>query len=85
MSIGTAHYPSVIENYIYKLMEDEKFIKGMDLYSAGLESAIITYLDEQDVEFQLMSSVSTDYDGELVYLSWIENGHLHMISWDVRY
>lgn len=85
MSIGTKFYPSVIENHIYELMDDEKFIRGIELYSAGLEAVIVSYLDEANVEFQLMSSVHTDYDGESVYLSFIDDGHLHMISWEVRY
>ncbi len=78
--------PSIVENHIYDLMADEKFIRGMDTYSAGLYPAVFDYLNEEGIIFQSMSTTWQDFDGETITLAWLENEQdLHMISWEVKF
>lgn len=77
--------PSKIENDIYDIMAREEFVKGTDLYTAGLKHAVVDYLNEHGIIFQCMSRVWDDFDGDTTTIAWLENNEVHMIQWEVDY
>lgn len=42
---------SKIENDIYEIMAREEFIKDTDLYTAGLQHAVVDYFNEHGIIF----------------------------------
>lgn len=77
-------YPSLIADEIYSMMDD--YLLGMDIFEEGLVAAITDFLskDTYGFEWQLDCSEWPDCSGGVCYVSWIEDGHLHMIGFDYK-
>ena len=77
-------YPSAIEDAIYGMMDD--YMLGMETYEEGLVDTITDFLGNYcfGIEWQLGCSEWSDCSGGVCYVSWIENGHLYMISFDYK-
>ena len=75
---NTKFHPSFIENEIYNMMDD--YIEGFDLYNEGLVSAVTDLLTnyKPGVEWSLGCSNNT------CFVSWIEDGYLHMVGFDYK-
>ena len=81
--LGTnVFYPSKIEDEIYDLMID--FTVGSDSYTEELVGVAIEYLGDHAAECRAGCTEYPDGTGGICYLSWIENGHLHMIDFEYR-
>ena len=81
--LGTnVFYPSKIEDEIYDLMID--FTAGSDSYTEELVGVAIEYLGDHATEWHAGCTEYPDGTGGICYLSWIENGHLHMIDFEYR-
>ena len=81
--LGTnVFYPSKIEDEIYDLMID--FTVGSDSYTEELVGVAIEYLGDHATEWRAGCTEYLDGTGGICYLSWIENGHLHMIDFEYR-
>ena len=80
--LGTKWYPSHIEDEIYDTMMTYEV--GFDLYNEGLTDAIADYFTNYlpEVEWQLGCSMWPNETGGVCSVSWIEDGHIHMISFD---
>ena len=76
--------PSVVEDTIYSIMDD--FIAGSDTYEEALVGEIGIVLQEKwpAMEWQMGCSEWPNCSGGVCYVSWIENGHLHMIGFDYK-
>jgi hypothetical protein len=81
---NTKFNPSFIEDEIYGMMDD--YMIGMDTYNEGLVSAVTDFFTNYNpgVEWNLGCSEWLDCSGGVCYVSWIENGHLHMIGFDYK-
>ena len=77
-------YPSAIEDAIYGMMDD--YMLGMEIYEEGLVDAVTDFLTNYvpTVKWNLACSEWPDCSGGVCYVSWIENGHLHMIGFDYK-
>ena len=81
--LGTKSYPSHIEDEIYGIMDD--YIVGIDTYEAGLVEAISDFfMNYKKGEWQLGCAEWPNFEGGSCSVSWIEDGHLHMIGFDYR-
>ena len=81
--LGTKFYPSHIEDEIYGIMDD--YIVGGDTYEAGLVEAISDFfMNYKKGEWQLGCAEWPNFEGGSCSVSWIEDGHLHMIGFDYR-
>lgn len=82
--LGTKWYPSRIENEIYSMMDD--YMIGMETYEKGLVDAITDFFSNycHNIEWNLACSEWPDYSGGVCYVSWIEEGHIHMIGFDYK-
>ena len=83
---NTKFNPSLIEDEIYGMMDD--YIVGSDTYEEGLVSAVTDFLTNYTpvpvVEWNLGCSEWPNHSGGICYVSWIENGHLHMIGFNYK-
>ncbi len=81
---NTKFNPSFIEDEIYEMMDD--YMVGSDTYNEGLVSAVTDFLTNYNpgIEWNLSCSEWPDCSGGVCYVSWIENGHLHMIGFDYK-
>lgn len=82
--IGTKWAPSEIENTLYDIMESYEI--GLDLYEEGVVSAITDYFSDYvtNIQWQLGCTEWQDMTGGVCYISFIDNGTLHMIGFDYR-
>ena len=81
---NTKFNPSFVEDEIYEMMDD--YVEGSDLYNEGLVSAVTDFLTNYNpgVEWNLGCSEWPNCSGGSCFVSWIENGHLHMIAFDYK-
>ena len=85
MSISnTAWHPSRVEDRIYDLMNEEKYIAGIDFYTEGLFIAVHEMIKDEfpDVEWETFISATLRPGISLQSFAWVENGHVHLIGWD---
>lgn len=79
--LGTQFYPSHIEDEIYGIMDD--YIVDSCTYEAGLVEAISDFfMNYKKGEWQLGCAEWPNSEGGSCSVSWIEDGHLHMIGFD---
>ena len=80
--VGSKFYPSKIEDEIYGTMDD--YAVGSDTYDEGLVSAITDYFANYAPtnEWQLACSPWPNMSGGVCAVSWIEEGHCHMVMFD---
>ena len=88
MSLGnTKFYPSKVEDRIYDLMNKKEYLEE-DAYICKYKilTAIVNLLSEEfeEVEFEMHSSRTLQPDVFICHLYWIEDGHLHSVSWMYR-
>lgn len=77
--------PSKIEDELYSIMDDYE-TEGTDLFNYGVTDAIADYLlNHAKVEYQLCCSNWPDETGGTCGVSWVENGHPHLILFDYKY
>ena len=81
---NTKFNPSFVEDEIYEMMDD--YMVGSDTYNEGLVSAVMDFLANYNpgVEWNVGCTEWPDCSGGVCYVSWIENGHLHMIGFDYK-
>ena len=85
MSIGnTKFHPSTIEDRIYDMMAEPRYIAGINLYTSNLLDDIINLFttDYPECEWECFCDDWQNMCGQAVSLAWIEDGHLHLIGWD---
>lgn len=77
-------YPSVIENAIYNIMDD--YMLGIEIYEEDLVDAVSDFLNNYrpGIVWQLGCSEWPNCEGGSCFVSWIENGHFHMIGFDYK-
>lgn len=75
-----------IKDEIYDYMEThEELLIGHYIYKPELAENIIDLLKNRGIEeYMLVSSPWPYIKGGTNALSWIENGHLQMMTWDYR-
>lgn len=80
--LGSSFHPSYIENEIYDIME--AYIAGIDLYEERLINRLIEFFKGKysGVEWLLSCNQWPGLSAGTCSISWIENGHLHMINFD---
>ena len=80
--VGSKWYPSKIEDEIYGTMETYEI--GIDLYDEGLTGAIADYFTNYAgiAEWQMACSPWPNETGGVCFVSWVEDGHIHMIGFD---
>lgn len=75
---------SEVEQKIEAAME-RHFVMGTDsLYAPALNGDVCAILNTK-YQWQMGCSAWRDDLGETVFVSWVENGKLHMMGWDVLY
>lgn len=81
--LGTKSYPSHIEDEIYGIMDN--YIVDSCTYEAGLVEAISDFfMNYKKGEWQLGCAEWPNFEGGSCSVSWIEDGHLHMIGFDYK-
>lgn len=81
--LGTKVYHSHIEDEIYGIMDD--YIVDSCTYEAGLVEAISDFfMNYKKGEWQLGCAEWPNFEGGSCSVSWIEDGHLHMIGFDYK-
>lgn len=80
--VGCKWYPSKVEDEIYGIMEADEI--GIDLYNEYVIDAITDYFTNYSgiEEWNLGSSLWPNESGGVCFVSWIEDGHIHMIGFD---
>lgn len=81
--LGTEWRPSEIENALYNIMESYEI--GFDLYDGSVVEEIPNFFfHKPNVQWQLSCSEWPDMTGGVCSISFIDNGTLHMISFDYK-
>ena len=87
MSISnTVFHPSRVEDRIYDLMLEEKYIAGTELYTDELFVAVHKMITEEfpEVEYETFTTPSYN-DGLFIQaFAWVEDGHIHLIGWEYK-
>lgn len=80
--LGTNWRPSAIEDKIYDMMEGHE--AGVEVYEEALTDILADYLTKEyrGMEWNLVCSPWPNMNGGVCAVSWIEEGHLHMIMFD---
>lgn len=87
MSIGnTKFHPSVVEDRIYDLMTKEVNIAGSDSYTGHLLTDVSAMMVKEfpQCEWECFINDWNDKTGATTSFAWIEDGHLHLIGWDIK-
>ena len=84
--IGNEFHPSVIEDEIYDLCDETgEYIASSHAYERTVGPAIIEYLENCLVQFNMIEDPSPDMTGASLSICWIEDDHLHHIVLNIRY
>ena len=80
--LGTDWRPSAIEDKIYGIMEN--YEAGTELYEEVLTDVLADYLTKEypSMQWNLGCSEWPNTNGGICAVSWMEEGHLHMIMFD---
>ena len=87
MSISnTVFHPSCVEDRIYDLMLEERYIAGTELYTDELFVAVHKMITEEFPEIEYETFTTPSYnDGLFIQaLAWVEDGHIHLIGWEFK-
>lgn len=71
------------ENQIYDILED--YAIGIDTYEWDTDEVIVNFLTEKNLEFKHIVSMWPNMEGYCAFFSWIENGKLYAIAFDVKF
>lgn len=81
--IGTEWKPSHIENDLYDIMESHEI--GLNLYEEDVVEEIIEYFTHKfNVQWLLDQSEWPDMTGSSCFISFIDDGTLHMVGFDYK-
>lgn len=83
--IGSKWTPSVVADEMYSLMEN--YMEGSDTYNYELTEYLIEWFSTHDTvkEWQLGCTDWPDMTGGVCYISWVENGSIHMEAFEYKY
>lgn len=84
MIVNSKFHPSKIEDEIYDAIIDH-IVAEPGTYDRTSVDVATKILNKHGVTWMLGSEEWQNCAGEVVFISWIEFGHLHMIGWDVAY
>jgi hypothetical protein len=83
--IGNDFHPSRIEDQIYDLINESDYIASSSEYERTVGPAIMEYLENCGVQFNMIEDPYPDMTGASLSICWIEGGHLHHIVLNIRY
>ena len=85
--IGNDFHPSQIENDIYDLCDEtSEYIVSSHEYERTVGPAIMKYLENCGVQFNIIEDPYPDMSGASLSICWIEyDGYLHHIVLNLKY
>lgn len=83
--IGNDFHPSTIENHIYDIINTEEYIMSSSEYDRTIGAAIMNYLKDCCVQFNIIEDPYPDMTGASLSICWIETNYLHHIVLNIRY
>lgn len=85
--IGNDFHPSVIEDTIYDICDENEgeYIASSHEYERTVGPAIMAYLENCCVEFNMIEDPYPNMAGASLSICWIEDGHLHHIVLNLKY
>ena len=83
--IGNDFHPSVIEDDIYEILDDVDFLVSTKEYARAAGPAIMAYLENCGVQFNMIEDPYPDMSGASVSICWIEDDYLHHIVINISY
>lgn len=70
-----------IENQIYNIIENHEI--SIDTYEWGIDEEIAEFLIKQHVPYKHIVASWPNEEGGTAFFSWIENGDLYSIAFDM--
>lgn len=83
--IGNDFHPSHIEDRIYDLINEPDYIASSSEYDRTAGPAIMEYLENCCVQFNMIEDPYPDMTGASLSICWIESGYLHHIVLNLKY
>lgn len=83
--IGNDFHPSAIEDYIYDIINTEEHTVSSSKYDRTVGPAIMEYLENCAVQFNMIEDPYPDMTGASLSICWIETGYLHHIVLNLKY
>lgn len=84
--IGNDFHPSYIEDEIYDLCDETgEYIASSHEYERTVGPAIMEYLENCGVQFNMIEDPYPDMTGASLSIAWIEDGYLHHIVLNLKY
>ena len=85
--IGNEFHPSVIEDALYNIINAEEHIVSSSEYDCTVGTAIMEYLDEHAVCFNIIEDPYPNMNGASLSICWTEGHqhHLHHIVLNIKY
>lgn len=83
--IGNGFHPSMIEDTIYDIINNEKYIVSTSEYERTVGPAILSYLGKCGVQFNMIEDPRPDMSGASLSICWIEDDYLHHIVLNIKY
>jgi len=83
--VGNDFHPSAIENHIYDIINTEEHTVSSSEYDRTIGPAIMEYLEDCSVQFNMIEDPYPDMTGASLSICWIETGYLHHIVLNLKY
>lgn len=86
--IGNDFHPSIIEDCIYDIINEERFLVSSSEYDRSVGPEIMNYLESimnPRIQFNIIEDPYPDMSGASLSICWIENGYLHHIVLNLKY
>lgn len=85
--IGNDFHPSMIEDTIYEICDENEgeYIASSREYERTVGPAIMAYLENCCVQFNMIEDPYPDMTGASLSICWIEDGYLHHIVLNLKY
>lgn len=83
--IGNDFHSSVIEDAIYDIIDTEEYTVSSSEYDRTIGPAIIKYLKNCHVQFNIIEDPYPDMTGASLSICWIEDNYLHHIVLNIKY
>ena len=80
---NTKFHPSRVEDRIYDLMNEEKYIANLDIQTESLFLAVYNMMQNEfpEVEWETFTTSTMRPGIYLQSFAWVEDGHIHLIGW----
>lgn len=80
---NTKFHPSRVEDRIYDLMNEEKYIVGLDIQTESLFLAVYNMMNDEfpEVEWESFTTSTMRPGIRVQSFAWVEDGHVHLIGW----